>query len=51
MTDRLLTDNAHVTQTRLILLDAQMILFQVIAMYAYIRFYKLRYRYARSGLL
>ncbi|CAD6574542.1 MAG: hypothetical protein CYPHOPRED_005451 [Cyphobasidiales sp. Tagirdzhanova-0007] len=39
----ILFDNAHVTQTRLILLDAPMILFQACAIYAYIRFYKLRY--------
>lgn len=37
-------DNAHVTQTRLILLDAPMILFQACALYCYIRFHKLRYR-------
>lgn len=37
-------DNAHVTQTRLILLDAPMLLFQAVAIYAYIRFQKLRYR-------
>lgn len=38
------TDNAHVTQTRLILLDAPMILFQACALYCYVRFAKLRYR-------
>lgn len=37
------TDNAHVGQTRLILLDAPMILFMALAFYSYIRFYKLRY--------
>ncbi|KWU46308.1 PMT-domain-containing protein, partial [Rhodotorula sp. JG-1b] len=38
-----LFDNAHVGQTRLILLDAPMILFMALAFYSYIRFYKLRY--------
>ncbi|BGO99459.1 Dolichyl-phosphate-mannose--protein mannosyltransferase 4 [Rhodotorula toruloides] len=38
-----LFDNAHIAQTRLILLDAPMILFMALAFYAYIRFYKLRY--------
>ena len=38
-------DNAHIVQTRLILLDAPMILFMTIAFYSYIRFYKLRYSY------
>ena len=37
------TDNAHAGQTRLILLDAPMILFMALAFYSYIRFYKLRY--------
>ncbi|GAA5848504.1 hypothetical protein JCM9279_006585 [Rhodotorula babjevae] len=38
-----LFDNAHITQTRLILLDAPMILFMCLAFYSYIRFHKLRY--------
>lgn len=41
-----LTDNAHITQTRLILLDAPLVLFMCLAFYAYTRFYKLRYSYA-----
>lgn len=39
----IMSDNAHVLQTRLILLDAPLILFMVMSFYAYIRFYKLRY--------
>ncbi|GAA5825596.1 hypothetical protein JCM11251_000303 [Rhodosporidiobolus azoricus] len=38
-----LFDNAHIAQTRLILLDAPMILFMALAFYSYIRFHKLRY--------
>ncbi|GAA5997777.1 dolichyl-phosphate-mannose-protein mannosyltransferase [Rhodotorula paludigena] len=38
-----LFDNAHIAQTRLILLDAPLILFMCLAFYSYIRFYKLRY--------
>lgn len=41
----LLADNAHIAQTRLILLDAPMILFMALAFYSYIRFYKLRYSF------
>ena len=41
-------DNAHVVQTRLILLDAPLILFMAASFYCYIRFYKLRYRSAPS---
>lgn len=41
-------DNAHVLQTRLILLDAPLILFMALSFYSYIRFHKLRYRYAAS---
>lgn len=37
-------DNAHVAQTRLILLDAPLILFMTLSLYSYIRFSKLRYR-------
>ncbi|KAG6845492.1 hypothetical protein H0H87_008389 [Tephrocybe sp. NHM501043] len=40
----ILFDNAHVTQARLILLDATLIFFLSLTIYAYIRFRKLRYR-------
>ncbi|WFD27612.1 dolichyl-phosphate-mannose--protein mannosyltransferase [Malassezia nana] len=39
-----LIDNAHVLQTRLILLDAPLVLFVLMSLYTYIRFYKQRYR-------
>ncbi|KAF9266967.1 glycosyltransferase family 39 protein [Marasmius fiardii PR-910] len=39
-----LFDNAHVAQSRLILLDATLIFFMSLTVYAYIRFQKLRYR-------
>ncbi|KAJ1027675.1 hypothetical protein NDA16_002014 [Ustilago loliicola] len=39
----LLFDNAHIAQDRLILLDAPLILFMMLSIYSYIRFYKLRY--------
>ncbi|OBZ73646.1 Dolichyl-phosphate-mannose--protein mannosyltransferase 4 [Grifola frondosa] len=39
-----LLDNAHVAQSRLILLDATLIFFMSLTMYSYIRFRKLRYR-------
>jgi len=39
----LLFDNAHIGQTRLILLDASLIFFMATAVLAYIRFYKLRH--------
>lgn len=39
-------DNAHIAQDRLILLDATLIFFMSLTLYAYIRFRKLRYRYA-----
>ncbi|KAF5383513.1 hypothetical protein D9615_003615 [Tricholomella constricta] len=38
-----LFDNAHVAQSRLILLDATLIFFMALTIYAYIRFRKLRY--------
>lgn len=38
-------DNAHIAQSRLILLDACLIFFMSLTMYAYIKFRKLRYRY------
>ncbi|KAG6909028.1 hypothetical protein DXG01_002302 [Tephrocybe rancida] len=40
----ILFDNAHVAQSRLILLDATLIFFLALTVYAYIRFRKLRYR-------
>jgi dolichyl-phosphate-mannose--protein O-mannosyl transferase len=43
--DLFFLDNAHVTQSRLILLDATLIFFMSLTIYAYIRFRKLRYRY------
>ncbi|PSN60833.1 PMT-domain-containing protein [Corynespora cassiicola Philippines] len=39
----LLFDNAHIGQTRLILLDASLIFFMALSVLAYIRFYKLRH--------
>ncbi|KAH7908925.1 glycosyltransferase family 39 protein [Hygrophoropsis aurantiaca] len=38
-----LFDNAHVAQSRLILLDATLIFFMTLTMYSYVRFRKLRY--------
>lgn len=38
-----LFDNAHIAQTRLILLDAQLVFFIALSIYSYIRFRKLRY--------
>lgn len=38
-----LMDNAHIGQTRLILLDATLILFMAVSILCYIRFYKLRH--------
>ena len=38
-------DNAHIAQSRLILLDATLIFFLALTIYSYIRFRKLRYRY------
>lgn len=40
-------DNAHVAQSRLILLDATLIFFLSLTMYSYIRFRKLRYSYVQ----
>lgn len=40
-------DNAHVAQSRLILLDATLILCMSLTIYSYIRFRKLRYWYMR----
>lgn len=39
------TDNAHITESRLILLDAIMIFFLSLTIYAYVRFRKLRFKY------
>ncbi|EMD38940.1 glycosyltransferase family 39 protein [Gelatoporia subvermispora B] len=39
-----LFDNAHIAQSRLILLDATLIFFMTMTMYSYIRFRKLRYQ-------
>jgi dolichyl-phosphate-mannose-protein mannosyltransferase len=38
-----LTDNALITQCRLILLDAMLLFFGVLATYTWIKFYKQRY--------
>jgi dolichyl-phosphate-mannose-protein mannosyltransferase len=40
-------DNAHIAQSRLILLDAALIFFMSLTIYAYIRFRKLRYLYVQ----
>ncbi|GJJ11367.1 hypothetical protein Clacol_005599 [Clathrus columnatus] len=39
----LLFDNAHIAQSRLILLDAQLVFFTALSLYSYIKFRKLRY--------
>ncbi|KAF2397583.1 protein O-mannosyl-transferase 1 [Trichodelitschia bisporula] len=39
----MLFDNAHIGQTRLILLDATLVLFMALSVLCYIRFYKLRH--------
>lgn len=44
-------DNAHIAQTRLILLDAQLVFFIALSLYSYIRFRKLRYQYVYSPVL
>lgn len=38
-----LADNAHITQDRLILLDATLVLFVTLSFFCYIMFYKQRY--------
>ncbi|KAF1348496.1 dolichyl-phosphate-mannose--protein mannosyltransferase [Delphinella strobiligena] len=38
-----LFDNAHIGQTRLILLDATLVLFMALSVWTYVRFYKLRH--------
>lgn len=38
-----LFDNAHIGQTRLILLDATLVLFMALSVWCYIRFYKIRH--------
>ena len=40
-------DNAHIAQSRLILLDATLIFFLSLTMYSYVRFRKLRYMYVQ----
>ncbi|KAI0322772.1 glycosyltransferase family 39 protein [Amylostereum chailletii] len=40
----ILFDNAHIAQSRLILLDATLIFFMSLTVYSYVRFRKLRYR-------
>lgn len=42
-TSIVLFDNAHIGQTRLILLDATLVLFMALSVLCYIRFYKLRH--------
>lgn len=46
-----MSDNGHVTQDRLILIDAQLIFFTALTVYSYIRFRKLRYQYVVKGNL
>lgn len=41
----LYVDNAHITQSQLILLDAALILFMSLSLLSYIKFHQLRYRY------
>jgi dolichyl-phosphate-mannose-protein mannosyltransferase len=43
------SDNAHVAQSRLILLDATLIFFLSLTMYSYVRFRKLRYLYVQKS--
>ena len=40
----ILFDNGHVTQTRLILLDAALVLFIALSVFGYIKFHQQRYR-------
>jgi dolichyl-phosphate-mannose-protein mannosyltransferase len=40
----ILFDNGHVTQTRLILLDAALVLFMALSLYTYVKFHQQRYR-------
>ena len=44
-------DNGHICQTRLILLDAALVFFVALSLYAYVRFRKLRYLYACSSII
>lgn len=37
-------DNGHITQTRLILLDAALVLFMALSIYSYVKFHQQRYR-------
>lgn len=41
-------DNGHIAQTRLILLDAALIFFMALALYSYVRFRKVRYKYVSN---
>ena len=45
MSESIFSDNAHIAQSRLILLDATLIFFMSLTMYSYVRFKKLRYMY------
>ena len=45
---RMFVDNGHICQTRLILLDAALVLFVALSLYAYVRFRKVRYLYVYS---
>ncbi len=38
------SDNGHVTQSRLILLDAALVLFMSLSLFSYIKFHQQRYR-------
>ncbi|BEJ14723.1 hypothetical protein CspHIS471_0404900 [Cutaneotrichosporon sp. HIS471] len=40
----ILFDNGHVTQTRLILLDAALVLFMALSLFCYVKFHQQRYR-------
>lgn len=39
----MLSDNAHITQTRLILLDAALVFFMALTLFSYVKFRKYRY--------
>jgi hypothetical protein len=46
---RVFVDNGHICQTRLILLDAALVFFVALSLYAYVRFRKVRYLYVCSS--
>jgi dolichyl-phosphate-mannose-protein mannosyltransferase len=46
---RMSVDNGHICQTRLILLDAALVFFVALTLYAYVRFRKVRYLYVFSS--